>query len=146
MCIRRVALAGLCGLLAAPVAFAGSKSVAVAPGDPSTLVPVADPCPTFSWGEVEGATSYELVIYSFGEEGEEAQPVLRQSFAGSVYGWTPSLEACLEQGGRYAWAVRATRPSSAGEWEAASSDVFWWAIAGSGAELGAAPKKWRTMT
>ena len=39
-------------------------------------------CPTFSWGAVSGAKSYELVVYLLGEENEEAKPVLRQSIAG----------------------------------------------------------------
>ncbi len=58
--------------------------VAVSPGDASKLALIGDTCPTFSWGEVDGAKSYELVVYRIGEEGEEAEPVLRQTFAGSV--------------------------------------------------------------
>jgi len=77
---------------------------------------IGDPCPTFSWGSVEGAKSYELVIYRLREEGEEARPVLRQTFAGSVASWTPSLDRCLERGGQYAWSVRATGGGEASEW------------------------------
>ena len=90
------------------------------PGDASKLAVIADPCPTFSWGELEGAKSYELVVYQLGEDGAEASEVLRQSFAGSVDGWTPALEQCLEHGGRYAWSVRAGGSNVASEWSAPS--------------------------
>jgi hypothetical protein len=56
------------------------------------------------------------VVYLLGEEGEEAQPVLRQRIAGSALGWTPSLDRCLERGGRYAWSVRALGPKEESEW------------------------------
>ncbi len=92
-------------LLARP-GGAWDSVVAVSPGSPTGSL-IGDTCPTFSWGSVERAHSYELVLYRLGEEGEEEEPVLRQSFAGSVASWTPSLERCLEQGGRYAWSVRA---------------------------------------
>ena len=55
-------------------------------------------------------------MYRLGEEGEEAQPVLRQTFAGTASSWTPSLDRCLERGGRYAWAVQSVGQSKAGTW------------------------------
>jgi hypothetical protein len=87
--------------------------VAVSPGS-ATGTQIGETCPTFSWGSVEKAGSYELVVYRLGEEGQEEQPILRQSFPGAVGSWTPSLDQCLEWGGRYAWAVRASggKPTS----------------------------------
>ncbi len=92
----------------AGVGLASEAPVAVSPGDASKLAVVEARCPTFSWGSVERAKSYELVAYRIGEEGEKADVVLRQTFPGSVDSWTPSLDLCLERGGRYAWSVRAT--------------------------------------
>ncbi len=81
--------------------------MSVSPGDTSMPVLIGDACPTFSWSEVEGARSYELVVYRLVDERDMAEPLLRQSFAGSVESWTPPLRQCLEPGGRYAWSVRA---------------------------------------
>lgn len=113
------------GLLVASVVFAGATAlfavevpVAVSPGDASQVAVVESRCTTFSWGEVEGARGYDLVVYRVGGESEEAQEVLRRSFAGSVYGWTPGLDSCLERGHRYAWSVRAIGGQGASEWSA----------------------------
>ena len=70
-------------------ASASERPVAVSPGS-ATRALIGDACPTFSWGEVDGARSYQLVVYQFGEEDEEAQPVLRQRIPGSANGWTPA--------------------------------------------------------
>lgn len=93
--------------------------VAVSPGS-STGSLIGDSCPTFSWGIVEQAESYELVIYQVEKDNEDTEPVLRQSFPGSVHGWTPSLDRCLERGGQYAWSVRAVRSKASSEWSAPS--------------------------
>ncbi|MCP4249786.1 MAG: hypothetical protein GY778_22310, partial [bacterium] len=77
-------------------------------------------CPTFNWAGVPGARSYELVVYLVGEEGQEATPVLRQTVPGAANGWTPSLDACLERGERYAWSVRAVGRTEASDWSAPS--------------------------
>jgi len=77
---------------------------------------IGDACPTFSWGSVNGAKSYELVVYRIGAEGEEAEPVLRQAIAGSALGWTPSLDLCLERSGQYAWSVRAVGQRELSGW------------------------------
>jgi hypothetical protein len=99
---------------------AAEVPLAVSPGHASKLVLVEARCPTFSWGDVEAARGYELVIYRLGKEGAEATPVLRESFAGSVNGWTPSLDRCLERGGQYAWTVRAMGAKRASEWSTPS--------------------------
>lgn len=116
MRVHRVLPVGVCVLLAAAVVFAGSNPVAVSPGDASKLVLIADPCPTFSWGAVEGAMGHELVVYRLGDLPEETTPILRQSFSGSIDSWTPSLASCLDRGGRYAWSVRATHAREGSDW------------------------------
>ncbi|MDH5423162.1 MAG: DUF1566 domain-containing protein [Acidimicrobiia bacterium] len=100
--------------------MAGETPTTVSPGDHSRLLLVNDRCPTFSWAAIAGAKGYELVVYRFGEDAEKPQPVLRRSFAGAVSGWTPSLDRCLERGGRYAWSVRAVSQSKTSEWSPAS--------------------------
>lgn len=100
--------------------WAAEPPTAVSPGNASKVAVVEGRCPTFTWSQVEGAKSYQLVVYRLGEEGEEAKPVLRETFAGSVGGWTPSLDRCLDRGGRYAWAVRAKDQKEASEWSSPS--------------------------
>lgn len=101
------------------VAWGAESPVAVSPGDEKGAL-IEGRCPTFSWGEVEGAKSYDLIVYRVGEENEDEKPVLRRSFPGSVDGWTPALDQCLERGGQYAWSVRAVGGKGASEWSAPS--------------------------
>lgn len=100
-------------------ALAAERPVAVSPGSERGAL-IGDGCPTFSWGEVEGARRYELVVYRVSSDEEESRPVLRKTFPGTVESWTPSLRQCLEQGGRYAWSVRAVGGDEASEWSAPS--------------------------
>ena len=102
-------------LVAFGALWAAEIPVAVSPGS-ATGAMIESRCPTFSWSEVEGAKSYALVVYRLGEESEETEPVLRQSFSGSVDSWTPSLGRCLERSGRYAWSVRAVGGKADSEW------------------------------
>ena len=102
-------------------ALAAERPVAVSPGSASKVALIGGGCPTFSWGAAEGAMRYELVVYRLVEEGEEAQPVLSETFAGSASSWTPSLDRCLERDGRYAWSVRAIGAEEASEWSALRS-------------------------
>lgn len=106
--------------LAASPVLGGSQPLTVSPGDTSKLVLIPDACPTFSWGEVEGTESYELVVYRLREEGEEARPAFRQRFLGAVTSWTPSLGQCLRRGERYAWTVRAVGSETPSDWSAPS--------------------------
>ncbi len=62
--------------------------------------------------------------------------MIRQRIPGSALGWTPSIDRCLERGGRYAWSVRALGPKAASDWSAPS--LFEVAAAPSAAELEAA--------
>ena len=89
--------------------------VAVSPGSPTGSL-IGDECPTFSWGAVDGAKFYELVVYRVEADMEEARPVLSERIAGSALSWTPSLDRCLERGGQYAWSVRAAGGGDASDW------------------------------
>ena len=120
MSMWRVLLIGACCLLAATAGFAGSNPVAVSPGDASRLALTDTRCPTFSWGAVDGAKGYELVVYRLDDDGEEAEPVVTQRVSGSALAWTPALDRCLERGGRYAWSVRAVGEKAASDWSAPS--------------------------
>jgi len=115
MSVQRVLQIGFCGLLIATSLFGGSKPVAVSPGS-ATGALIGDACPTFSWGGVPEAKSYELVVYRVEEESEEAEPELRENLSGSASSWTPSLGRCLERGGEYAWSVRAVGRKGTSDW------------------------------
>lgn len=110
----------LVGLMLGTAAWSAEAPVAVSPANGSRPALIGDRCPTFSWGVVDEAVGYELVVYRLGAEGERAEPALRESFAGSVGAWTPSLDRCLERGGRYAWSVRAVARKSRSAWSAPS--------------------------
>jgi hypothetical protein len=114
---RSLAVA-LLTVLCATSAGAVEAPIAVSPGHSTHLAQVEGRCPTFNWGAVAGARSYQLTAYRLGEEGKEAKPVLREIFAGSVSGWTPALDQCLERGRRYAWTVRAVGERETSDWSA----------------------------
>ncbi|MCH7667216.1 MAG: hypothetical protein IH936_14960 [Acidobacteria bacterium] len=114
--MRRSASHAILVLVLSSAAWGAERPAAVSPGDASKLALIGDACPTFSWGAVAGAKSYELVVYRIGEVSEEAGPVLSRHIAGSALSWTPSLDRCLERGGRYAWSVRAIGKKGSSDW------------------------------
>ena len=81
------------------------RAVAVSPGGTTELRRIAQSCPSFSWGLVEGASRYELVVYALGEEQEDGTRarVIHTRVPGTAFSWTPSVVSCLERGGRYVW-------------------------------------------
>ena len=90
----------------------------VSPGKRAGMGLVSTECPTFLWTEPDDAEQVDLVVYHVSGEGvAEPGPVLSVTLPGSAGGWTPSLESCLEPGGRYAWAVRG---GGASDWSEAS--------------------------
>lgn len=115
MVVRRV-FVGLVVVFGGAAAALAVSPVAVSPGS-ATGNSIDDACPTFSWGSVPGAESYELVVYS-AEVEKDAPPELSQRIAGSASTWTPSLDLCLERGGRYAWSVRALGTKEPAGWSA----------------------------
>ena len=105
-------------VVCATTAAASEVPVAVSPGHSTHLVQVEARCPTFNWGSVAGARSYQLVVYRLLDEEseEEAKPVVRATVPGSALGWTPALDRCLQRGGRYAWSVRAIGTQRTSAW------------------------------
>lgn len=81
---------------------------------------IGDPCPTFSWGSVPDADSYELVVFRVDQQGEEVEPALAHRIPGTALTWTPPLGSCLERGGNYAWSVRAVGSRTTSAWSAPS--------------------------
>ena len=99
----------------------GVVVVPVSPGAPETTTTVAGPCPPFDWSSVGEPESIELAVYRMpdpGKDGSAPEPeeLYWLILPGSARGWTPSLDRCLQPGGRYAWALRAVTSDGLGEW------------------------------
>jgi hypothetical protein len=88
----------------------------VSPGAEGRVVRVAGPCPSFSWGAVAGALSWELVAYELSGTESGGGQALGVVIPGSALSWTPSLGECLAPGSRYVWFVRAIGAEGPGEW------------------------------
>lgn len=104
----------LLGLLVASAPAGGAAPVPVSPGDTHRFAGVDARCPTFSWSGVAGARGYELVVWelpavAIGEvtasELWTLEPVLREVLPPTT-SWTPAVERCLENPGRFVWFVR----------------------------------------
>lgn len=108
-----------------------SPPVTVSPGSGREVIQVEARCPAFSWGAVERASGYELVVYRLPQPGQEiagdelagaegsltqAEAALRERLPAGASSWTPSMERCLAPGGRYAWLVRADGDAGASDW------------------------------
>jgi hypothetical protein len=113
------AVVALAALLLTP-AVAAEVPNAVSPGGAARMASIGNPCPTFSWTEVPAAEHYELVVYSVGEAEGESTQLRRHRLPGGARSWTPSLDSCLDRGGRYAWSVRAAKKEGVSEWSAPS--------------------------
>ena len=106
--MRRSAAHTVLVLALCSAAWAAESPVAVSPGSAEGTM-IAERCPTFHWIAVEGAESVELVVYRVPKEESNGQldRVLLVTLPGAAQGWTPSLDQCVERGGRYAWTLRA---------------------------------------
>lgn len=102
--------------------------VAASPGPPVPVSPAAEigaavvehTCPTFSWGQVDGAAGYELVVYELTDGAAMSdEPALRAALPAGTAAWTPA-EDCLAPGGRYAWLVRARDTDGSADWSEAT--------------------------
>jgi hypothetical protein len=122
---RSLCLLALCGLPGSlALAAASGTPIAVSPASKRGLALVEARCPTFSWTSVEGRHhGYELVVYVLGAAASGAdqspkapQPVLTARLPPAANSWTPTLEACLAPGERYAWSIRALQDDARGEW------------------------------
>lgn len=101
-------------------AAAVDRPVTVSPGGAETVEPAPTRCPTFSWGGVEKAHGYELVVYELntspgGTPLPGQRPSLSASLPGSARSWTPAADRCLADATAYAWFVRALG-KQVGEW------------------------------
>ncbi len=109
--------------------WAGGRPRAVSPGGEARQARTAASCPTFHWSLVDEAQGYELIVYraegrqlagggAFGVPIDHGAPALRELLPAGVTGWAPSLDRCLDPGGRYAWMVRALDGAGMahGEW------------------------------
>ncbi|HKI86719.1 MAG TPA: tail fiber domain-containing protein, partial [Thermoanaerobaculia bacterium] len=120
-----VVLVVVCGLTFAISVSAGQRPLAVSPGSGAGTV-VAGACPTFSWGAVAGATSYELVTYKVPDgltstaSPADLTELWRVSLPGAARSWTPPTSQCFSHGGSYAWAVRAVVGGETGAWSEAN--------------------------
>jgi hypothetical protein len=93
----------------------GPAPRAVSPGS-ERGASIGDRCPTFSWSALEGASSYELVVYRLDDLGVEAIPVLAERIAGAASSFTPPLDRCLARATPYAWSVRAAVEDGVSSW------------------------------
>ena len=113
--------------MAGPLALAENQPDGVSPGALDRLPAIEGRCPTFSWVELPGAASYELVVYELWDRAllaaaathdldlERTTEVLYTRVPGGASSWTPSLEQCLVAGAGYVWFVRAVFDGEAGE-------------------------------
>lgn len=96
---------GLVVLVFVPSALASPPQPVSPGGIDVALVEVR--CPTFSWAPARREAAHELAVYEVSRDGEPAaEPVLSVHLPARARSWTPSLDRCLERGGRYAWSVR----------------------------------------
>ncbi len=101
------------------------RPVPVSPGSVLAPTMIANRCPTFSWGDVPEAESFELRVYRLptatATDGPEGlRGVAAVSLPGGAHSWSPDLTHCLEPGGQYAWTLRAITSGVPGEWSEAS--------------------------
>ncbi len=94
--------------------FGARQPVPVAPGSLAGAPVTTTACPTFHWAQAENAGGYELAVHKVEarevtkiEDDPSGALALREVLPPGVGSWTPSLDRCLEAGGRYAWTVRA---------------------------------------
>ncbi|MCD6193985.1 MAG: hypothetical protein J7L26_11040 [Candidatus Aminicenantes bacterium] len=102
------------------------RPVAVSPGSELEVLVVESTCPTFSWGAVAWASSYQLVVYELMGQAEGIlyyedfslgrQPVLEKKIEGGALSWTPSRGESLEPGVEYVWFVGADDGSGSCVW------------------------------
>ncbi len=110
-------------LVATAVGATLERPVTVSPGGLATVEMAPTACPTFSWGAVDRARSYEIVVYALSAAEGPAEsvagrnPALNVTVTGSASSWTPAADRCLAGGSSFVWFVRAHRAGDAvSEW------------------------------
>ena len=107
-------------LALAPAFAAGASDRvlrAVSPGTEQGAV-IGESCPVFSWAALEGASSYDIVVYEIGGLVVGTRPTLAVRIPGGALSFTPPLDRCFERGAPYAWSVRAVTGDGASDWAA----------------------------
>ena len=98
-------------------------AIPVSPGDSQAGALIGDPCPSFSWGAVEGAQRYELAIFDaqwddspgYVDQQRQGVALRRIEIDAPALSWTPAGNECLDEGGSYLWFVRAETAAVAEE-------------------------------
>ncbi len=119
-------------VLATSPLVASEEAQTVSPGAADRFAEIAGRCPTFSWAELPGAGSYELVVYRIPEDEAGRRPttielidsdeILFERLPRGATGWTPERGRCLEPGAFFAWFVRGI---SYGDGDSAAADPEW---------------------
>ena len=124
---RGFTLAVVLCLATAVAAGAIDRPVAVSPGGLDAVEPAPSHCPTFSWGGVVRADSYEIVVYGLPATGGAAEsvagrrPARAVTVPGAASSWTPAADRCLAGGVSFVWFVRALHTDgTVGEWSEGS--------------------------
>ena len=101
-------------------------AIPVSPGDSQAGALIGNPCPSFSWGAVEGAQRYELAIFDaqwddspgYAEQARQGIALRRIEIDAPALSWTPAGSECLDEGGSYLWFVRAETAAGGEPWSA----------------------------
>ncbi len=124
---RGLTLAVFLCLAAAVAATAADRPVTVSPGGLAVVEVAPNHCPTFSWGGVDEARSYEIVGYTLTAAERTAEsiagrnPALGVTVPGAASSWTPAADRCLAGGVSFVWFVRALHTDgTVGEWSEGS--------------------------
>lgn len=122
--ISLVAAMAVLILLLSAVAWAGGPE-GVSPSAGSTgqdVAVITNPCPTFSWSGVDGASGYRVEVYemvtigvpSHNDMAAISQPVISRD-AQKALSYTPAQGECLTVGKRYVWYVGSQRTDGRGQ-------------------------------
>ncbi|MBA4373491.1 MAG: hypothetical protein C0402_11600 [Thermodesulfovibrio sp.] len=121
-----VVLGGFFVLATAAGVLSAGAPTPVSPGGSAESPDVSTPCPTFSWGAVEGAKAYELAVFE--QAGEylayadnlaiSGNSVLKKIIPAPALAWTPGAGHCLRPDNTYTWYVRSVDVEGQGIWSA----------------------------
>jgi hypothetical protein len=113
---QRTALIMMAALVMAPGLSVSNELEAVSPGATDRIAEVEARCPTFIWEAIDGADSFELIVYRLPDGlATEALPALTEAdvtevlvaeVPGGAPAWTPDVSRALARGGTFVWFVR----------------------------------------
>ncbi len=122
--MRATLVAVLLSFGTAAAAFSGNAPTPVSPGGSAESPDISTPCPTFSWGAVEGAKAYELAVFeqageylAYAENLElSGNAVLTKIIPAPALSWTPGAGHCLSPDNSYTWYIRSVDTDGKGIW------------------------------